>query len=122
MVDLKVSEIQALQTQLKEKYQGVWNPLVPEHGRNSLLWMMEEVGEIISIIKKRGDAAIMEDAVVRKAFLEELADVTMYFHDMLICYGISGEEFSEAFLEKHKKNMSRDFVSEHNAFLVNGNE
>lgn len=113
MADLRVSEMQTMQHKLKEKYKGTWNPLIPEHGRNSLLWMMEEVGEVISVIKKRGDEAIMTDPGVRRAFLEELVDVTMYFHDLLICYGISPEEFSEAFLHKHLTNMERDFVSEH---------
>ena len=37
--------------------------------------MIEEVGECISIIKKKGDDAIMNDEAVRKAFVEEMGDV-----------------------------------------------
>lgn len=117
MADLKISEIMLLQEKLQEKYSGIWMKLVPENGRNSLLWMVEELGEVISIIKKRGDSDIMNEPGVREAFVEEMADMLMYYHDVLICYDISAEEISEAFLKKNSKNMKRDFVKEHSNYL-----
>lgn len=117
MKDLKISEIMVLQKKLQKKYEGKWQPLEPVQGRNSLLWMIEELGEVISIIKKRGEEAVMKDKIVRTAFVEELADMLMYFNDALICYDISPEELSEAFMKKHEKNMGRDFIKEHSEYL-----
>ncbi len=70
MSDLKLSEIMSMQKELQEKYKGKWTPLSIENGRNCLLWMIEEMGEVISIIKKRGENDIMNDVTVRAAFVE----------------------------------------------------
>jgi hypothetical protein len=83
--------------------------------------MFEEMGEIVAIIKKRGENAIMQDETVRSAFTEELSDVLMYFVDLMLCYGVSAEELSNAFTIKHEKNMSRDFITEHKNYLSNNN-
>ena len=88
-------------------------PIEPEAGRNFLLFMVEEMGEAIAIIKKKGDRAIMDDASVRGAFCEEMADVLMYYNDTLLRYGITTEEISKAYLEKHAKNMGRDYKAEY---------
>ncbi|MPN54200.1 hypothetical protein SDC9_201870 [bioreactor metagenome] len=120
MSDLKMSEIMSMQRELQEKYKGKWMPLTPDNGRSSLLWLIEEMGEAIAIIKKRGEKAIMNDSEVRKAFVEEMVDVIMYYTDALACYGITSEEFSEVFMKKHSKNMGRDFVAEHKEFLQTG--
>lgn len=117
MRNLTLSDIIAMQKELQEKYKGHWSDLTPENGRNSLLWMMEEVGEVIAIIKKRGEEAIMNDTAVREQLVEEMADIMMYYSKILICYDISSEEFSRAFLKKHMKNMKRDFVGEYQAYL-----
>ena len=117
MADLKISELMLLQEELQEKYRGIWMKLIPENGRNSLLWMVEELGEVVSIIKKRGDSAVMNESGVREAFVEEMADMLMYYLDALICYGVTADEISEAFMKKHSKNMKRDFVKEHSSYL-----
>lgn len=119
MLDLKISEIMSMQKELQEKYKGKWAPLTAENGRNSLLWMIEEMGEVVSIIKKRGENDIMNDHVVREAFVEEMVDVMMYYSDALMCYGITPEELSKAFVKKHSKNMARDFIHEHEEYLHN---
>ena len=49
----------------------------------------------------------MENADVRTHFIEEMADVMMYYNDVLLCYGISIEELSKVYREKHQKNMDR---------------
>lgn len=117
MSDLKLSEIMSMQKELQEKYKGKWTPLSVENGRNCLLWMIEEMGEAISIIKKRGEADIMNNAAIRAEFVEELVDVMMFYNDALICYGITSEELSDAFTKKHLKNMNRDFIREHKEYL-----
>ena len=37
--------------------------------------MIEEIGEAVAVIKKKGDAAIVSEPRVRSVFLEEMADV-----------------------------------------------
>ncbi|ERI91843.1 hypothetical protein HMPREF1982_02886 [Clostridiales bacterium oral taxon 876 str. F0540] len=117
MSDLKLSEIMSMQQELQEKYKGKWAPLSVENGRSCFLWMIEEMGEAIAIIKKRGEQAIMDDSEVRQAFVEELVDVMMFYSDALACYGITSNELSEAFIKKHSKNMGRDFLTEHKEYL-----
>ena len=115
--DLKISELISLQNALQNRMKGKWLSIIPENGHFSLLWMFEEMGELVAIIKKRGGNAIMEDKIVRDAFIEELSDTLMYFIDLMTCYGVSAKELSLAFLGKHEKNMSRDFVTEHKKYL-----
>lgn len=117
MQDLKISDLIAMQNKLQDRMKGKWLPIIPENGHFSLLWMYEELGEVVSIIKKRGSQAIVENEAVRSAFVEELSDVLMYFTDLMTCYGVSADELSHAFTKKHEKNMGRDFVTEHQNYL-----
>ena len=39
--------------------------------------------------------------------IEEMADVLMYYNDVLLCYGISEKELKEAYIAKFEKNMKR---------------
>lgn len=107
MENFGLNEMQAIQKELQEKYKDKWRPLSPEKGRDQLLWMMIEAGEIADIIKKRGDRAIMEDAEVRHDFVEEICDVFMYLNDVMLCYGVTPEELTQIYKAKHQLNMSR---------------
>ncbi len=120
MPDLRISDMQTMQRELWEKYRDKWSPLEPEYARNSLLWMFEEIGEVIAIIKKRGEADIMNDAELRGEFVVELTDVLMYFNDVLMRYAVTSEEISEAYIAKHDRNMGRDFEGEHRNYLKHG--
>lgn len=51
MSDFSINEMQEMQRRLQEKYKDKWEPISPETGKNKLLWMMGEVGEVIDIIK-----------------------------------------------------------------------
>lgn len=113
MADLKISEMLEMQKELFEPHKDEWPPMQPEAGRNFLLFMVEEMGEAIAIIKKKGDRAIMDNEAVRSAFCEEMADVLMYYNDTLLRYGISPEEISKAYIEKHERNMGRDYSGEY---------
>lgn len=117
MPDLKLSEIMSMQHELQEKNKGKWTPLSVSEGRSCLLWMIEEMGEAIAIIKKRGEKAIMSDSAVREAFIEELVDVMMFYNDALACYEVTSEELSEAFIKKHLRNMERDYIAEYKDYL-----
>lgn len=107
MSDFGFQEMQAIQKQLQEKYKDKWGGLSPKKGRDSLLWMMIEAGEVADVIKKQGDEKIVGDEQVRNHFIEELCDVMMYLNDVMLCYSISPEELAETYREKHDRNMKR---------------
>lgn len=107
MADFSIDEMQEMQKALQEKYKNKWEPICPEIGRNKLLWMIGEIGEVIDIIKKNGGKTAATDEAVRKDLVEELADVLMYYNDVLLCYGITAEELKTAYTEKFEKNMNR---------------
>ncbi|MBR0463268.1 MAG: nucleotide pyrophosphohydrolase [Clostridia bacterium] len=109
MKELSLSEMRRMQAQLHEKYRDSWRPQIPENGHYNLLWMVEELGEAISVIKKFGDDAVMNDGTLRKAFISELCDIWMFMEDVMTCYGVTPEEFSAVYAEKHAHNMSRDY-------------
>lgn len=96
-----------IQAQLYEKYGDDWIKKTPENGHYSLLWAMGEMGEIVDIIKKQGYKKIMDDQNVRDDFIKEIVDVMMYMTDLITCFGISAEEFSKVYEEKHAYNMKR---------------
>ena len=107
MADFSMNEMLEMQKALQDKYKDKWEPIRPEAGKNKLLWMLGEVGEVIDIVKKYGDEAACADPALRAHLTEELADVLMYFGDVLLCYGISPEELKAAYEAKFRKNMAR---------------
>lgn len=107
MDNFGINEMQEIQKQLQEKYKERWGGLSPEKGREQLLWMLIEVGEVADILKKEGNEKVMEKEEVRAHFVEEMCDVLMYFNDVMLCYSITPEEIKKAYLEKHNKNMGR---------------
>ena len=48
--DIKFSEMMNMQMNLWEINKDKWSPMEAKYGRNFLLWMIEEMGEVISII------------------------------------------------------------------------
>lgn len=101
------NEMQTIQMELQEKYRDKWGGLSPEKGRDKLLWMMIEAGEVADIIKKDEDKKIINDDEVRNHFIEEICDVFMYLNDVMLCYSITSEELEKVYLDKHQKNMKR---------------
>ena len=112
-MDLSISQMMRMQQALFELHKDQWTPMEPEFGKDFILWMIEETGEAIAILKKKGHRAVMEDEAVRKAFLSEMADVLMYYHDILLRFGVTVEEISRAYAEKHGYDMQRDYESEY---------
>ena len=82
-------------------------------GKNKLLWMIGEIGEVIDIVKKYGDEKASCDPELRKDLIEEMADVLMYYHDVLLRYHVTSDEISSAFLHKHKYDLTRDYSGEY---------
>ena len=65
-----------------------------------------EIGEAADIIKKHGVEAL-GDEKLRRWLVEELADVLMYYNDILLCYGITPAELKAVYREKFERNMHR---------------
>ena len=107
MADLTLTQMQESQKELQEKYNHLWKPLCPQNGRDQLLWMMIEAGEMADLIKKKGDQRIMEDPDIRRHFAEEFCDVLMYMSSIMICYDLSPDDIAKIFWQKHKHNMER---------------
>lgn len=112
-MDLSITQMMQLQQALFEPHKDKWHPMEPEYGKDFILYMIEEVGEAIAILKKKGHAAVMEDPAVREAFLSEMADVLMYYHDILLRFHVTPEEISEAYVKKHVSNLQRDYEAQY---------
>lgn len=106
-MDFSINEMQAMQIELQNKYKDKWQALSPETGKSQLLWMIGEIGEVIDIIKKNGADRASTDAGLRQDLVEELADVLMYFNDVLLCYGVTADELKHSYISKFEKNMKR---------------
>ena len=91
MEDFTINEMQEMQKLLQEKYKDKWEPIGPETGKNKLLWMIGEIGEVIDIVKKNGGIKASVDVTLRQNLIEEMADVLMYYNDVMLCYGISAK-------------------------------
>ena len=106
MEDFGINEVLEMQRALQARYEGRWEPIGPETGKNKLLWMVGEIGEVADIVKKHGDRAC-EDPALRARLVEEMADVLMHYGDAMLCYGITAEELKDAFTRKHRTNLNR---------------
>lgn len=107
MGDFSINEMQVMQKSLQEQYKHKWEPICPDTGKNKLLWMIGEIGEVIDIVKKHGGDKAAADVDLRSALVEELADVLMYYNDVMLCYGITADELKQVYTEKYKRNMKR---------------
>ena len=107
MSGFSVDDVLSMQRQLQEKYSGQWEPISPEKGKNMLLWMVGEIGEVADVIKKNGEEKALTDPELRHHLVEEMADVLMYYGDVMLCYGITAEELESVYREKFHTNMER---------------
>ena len=105
--DFSIGQMQSMQQALQERYRDKWEGVAPAIGQNKLLWMIGETGEVIDVIKQNGSGPIMEDPAIRAHFVEEMADVLMYYNDVLLCFDVSPEELKQAYTEKFRRNMTR---------------
>ena len=58
-------------------------------------------------LKKNGSENTVSDDTLREQLIEELADVLMYYNDVLLCYGITADELKQSYTNKFRKNMTR---------------
>jgi len=107
--DLSISEMKKMQLELYEANKEKWNDMEPKAAKSHILFMIEEIGECISIIKKKGINAIMEDKDIRARFVEEITDEKNNYIEVLNRLKITPEEYSKAYIEKHNFNMHRSY-------------
>ena len=107
MEDFSINEMQKMQRSLQDKYKDRWEPICPEIGQNKMLWMVGEIGEVIDIVKKHGAVNALTREELRKDLVEEMADVLMYYNDVMLCFGITADELKQAYTGKFEKNMKR---------------
>lgn len=107
VADFSINEMQEMQKRLQDKYKDKWEPICSDTGKNKMLWMIGEIGEVIDIVKKYGGTKASTDKELRKELVEELADVLMYYNDVLLCYGITADELKQVYENKFNINMKR---------------
>ena len=107
MEEFTVNEMLNMQKTLQEKYKDKWGGLSAEEGKGHLLWMIGEIGEVIDIIKKHGGSKVIDTPELKSHLIEEMADVLMYFNDIMLCYDITSDELKDSYVSKFNKNMQR---------------
>lgn len=63
---------------MQEKYKNNWEAICPEHGKNKLLWLIAELGEVIDIVKKDGTERIMTEDAVRTQMVEKKKEIILH--------------------------------------------
>ncbi len=107
--NISISDMLSLSKRLYGKHKHEWRKMTPENNIYWIAWLIGEIGEVIDIIKKQGTQKIMKDQKTRKQTLREITDCYMYLADILNRYKFTGEEFSDAYFQKMKYNLKRDY-------------
>ena len=107
-LDLSLADMLEMQTELHAEHPE-WGALDATAGRNQLLWLTGELGEVIDVVKKNDPAHLSQPGYARDCLTEEIADVMMYLNDVLLCYDIAPEELSRAYYKKHLYNLRRNY-------------
>lgn len=116
MAERKLSELMQMQRMLWQQHRDSWDPMEPEYARNSMLYLVEELGECIALLKKQGEREIADNPAVRSAFVTEMSDVLMYYLDTLLRFGITAQELTDAYTAKHEYDKKRDYQTEYDAW------
>ena len=107
MSSFTIGEMQEMQHLLQEKYKDRWEHICPAIGSRKLLWMIGEASEVGDIMKKCGEDEIMNNPETRAHFIEEMADVLMYFNEVMMCFDINEDDLKAAYTKKFERNMKR---------------
>ena len=55
MEEFTINEMLQMQRALQEKYKNQWEGISVDVGKNKLLWLIGEVGEVIDVVKNMED-------------------------------------------------------------------
>ena len=116
--DLCFSDTLSMSKELWDLHKDQWSPMEPEYAKNFILYMIEEIGEVIAIVKKKSLNDVMAKGPVREHLIEELADILMYYNDTLNRFNISAEELATVYTKKHNSNLTRDYKKNYEDFLT----
>ena len=89
-----------------EKRKKIHTDYAKNHSQNELFAVcIEEMSELTKHLTKimRGKESMRNNA----GCIEEMADVLMYYNDVMLCYGITADELKQAYTGKVEKNMKR---------------
>ncbi len=108
-MDMTIGDMLEMQEKLYKAYGEPfgWMDYTPKNAAMHWLYMLGEAGEVVDALKKNSLDQLMQEGAPRRHLVEEMADTMMFFADTLACMGVSAEEFSKAYREKHEKNMNR---------------
>lgn len=106
---ININDMLLLAEKLHKKNKDKWGPATPESNTFLLTWLVAEVGEVIDIIKKKGQNQVMSNQKVRRQFLMEIADCYIYLADILSRYKVSAAEFSQIYQKKMVYNLKRNY-------------
>lgn len=108
--NISISEMKQMQLELFELHKNEWgNDMYPEAAKDHMLYMIEEIGESISIIKKKGIDEIMTNPIIRNNFITEMTDIARYYIEVLNRLNISAEEYTYCYRKKHEDCISRNY-------------
>ena len=100
MTSFTLEEILEMQRALQERYKHKWEPICPENGKNKMLWMIGEIGEVAEVLNKRAGRKFSEGEDLQTQLGTELADM---LHYIVAIAAINGIDLTQNILEKDKK-------------------
>lgn len=64
-MEFSISQMKAMQRELYALHKNTWSAREPDFGNKHIRYMVEEIGEVVAILKKKGSAAVAENPAVR---------------------------------------------------------
>ncbi|MFI3326073.1 MAG: nucleotide pyrophosphohydrolase [Clostridia bacterium] len=114
MSEINFTDMNKMQLDLHKAHPS-WGMPRPEIAKDTTLYMVEEIGEMVAILKKKGEDAILNNEIVRENFTTEMVDVLMYLNKLMLCFEITPQEISDAFVKKHNYNLEREWQKQNDA-------
>lgn len=54
-MEFSISQMKAMQRELYALHKNTWSAREPDFGNEHILYMVEEIGEVVAILKKKGE-------------------------------------------------------------------
>lgn len=106
---MTIQEMLDLQNRLYDKCgkENRWLTYTPDNAQLHWLYMLGEAGEVIDALKKNSLDTLLQLGPARDHMIEEMADTLMFFVDTMACMDVTADELSQAYREKHERNIKR---------------
>lgn len=109
LAGITINEMIDYSQRLWEKHKDEWAPMEPGYAYIFLLWLIGELGEVVEVIKKEGQEAVVRNRKVRHKMIEEIVDCFAYLVEVMNRFKISGGEFSQEYHKKMRYNLRRKY-------------